>query len=246
MVTGTATWTVRGSDGVTTESRMPPGTLVLARPGDRDSFRWDPRRTTRHGYVHFRGNDRAEAANRPRIRDTTATPLLQSLCDHLVALGTDPSRLAEHNRLLATLLEVFLAPPVGRVLDWPDPLVAMVDHVAARWRTDEISLVPISELAAAGNVSTGHASRLFRQQFGLGPASALERIRLARAATALQRTNSTLDEIARSIGYRNPYHLSRRFSRVYQMPPSRFRNSTADPSEPLTGDLRALAARILG
>ena len=246
MITGTATWEVRGTDGVANSLRLPPGSIVLARPGDRDRFTWDPRRTTRHGYVHFRRPDAGQTSGWPRLRDTTVTPLLQSLCDHLVSLGTDPGRSAEHNRLLEVLLEVFLAPPVDRSPGWPEPLLAMVDHVAVRWRTDEIGLVPIMDLAAAGHVSTGHASRLFRQQFGLGPASALERIRLARAATALQRTNSTLDEIARSVGYRNPYHLSRRFSHVYGLPPSRFRNSTADPSEPLTGDLRTLATRILG
>src|SRR5258708_37845736 len=31
----------------------PAGTVLLARPGMRDGFRWDPKRPTRHGYVHF-------------------------------------------------------------------------------------------------------------------------------------------------------------------------------------------------
>ncbi|QDP96008.1 helix-turn-helix transcriptional regulator [Microlunatus elymi] len=245
LIEGTADWRVRDAAGLSWRTSLPPGSIALARPGDRDQFGWDPRRRTRHGYVHFRLANHPDSSLWPRVRDSMATPLLRSLCDHLVGLGLEQERLAEHNRLLGVLLEVFLADPISRVPDWPQPLLAMVEHIATRWRRDGLCLLPVAELAAAGHVSVGHASRLFHSQFGIGPAAALERVRLARAATALQRTNSTLAEVALATGYHNPFHLSRRFSQLHGLPPAQFRRSAADPLAPLNGNLRVLAERIL-
>jgi transcriptional regulator GlxA family with amidase domain len=79
------------------------------------------------------------------------------------------------------------------------------------------------ELAAASNVSVGHLFRVFRTEYGCGPARALELVRLARSAVALQRSNASLAEIARQGGFANAYHFSRRFSAAYRMPPGAYR-----------------------
>ena len=74
-----------------------------------------------------------------------------------------------------------------------------------------------------------------RQNYGCGPAHALELVRLSRAAMIVQRSNATLAEIARASGFANPYHLSRRFRAAYGVPPGRYRRDqpTADPQAPV-------------
>ena len=96
-------------------------------------------------------------------------------------------------------------------------------HVWSVWRAEGLRIVPTEELAAAANVSTGHLHHLFRTRYRCGPARALELIRLAQAAAALQRSNASVSEVAGTCGFANPYHFSRRFARTYGSPPGRFR-----------------------
>jgi transcriptional regulator GlxA family with amidase domain len=88
---------------------------------------------------------------------------------------------------------------------------------------------------------------VFRHHYGIGPVAAVELLRLARAATLLSRSNLSVAAVARDTGFANPYHFSRRFQRVYDQPPGRYRRATArlEPSEPLArAGLLPLADRI--
>ncbi|MDN5726867.1 MAG: helix-turn-helix transcriptional regulator, partial [Propionibacteriales bacterium] len=119
---------------------------------------------------------------------------------------------------------------------------------AACWATAGVSRVPVAELARAAHVSAGHLHRTFRQAFGCGPARALELVRLARAATALQRSNTTISDVAAAHGFANPYHFSRRFAHTYGSPPHAFRTREplTDPMWPLREtQLLAVAAPLL-
>jgi transcriptional regulator GlxA family with amidase domain len=102
-------------------------------------------------------------------------------------------------------------------------------------------------MAAAAQVSPGHLARLFRQRFGTGPVAAVELIRLARAATLLQRSSLTVGAIAEACGFANPFHLSRRFRVAYGVPPRGYRASPhLDPLEPVRrAGLIPLARQLL-
>jgi AraC family transcriptional regulator len=79
-------------------------------------------------------------------------------------------------------------------------------------------ILPAAELAAAAGVSSGHLFRVFRAEFGCGPARALEVVRLARSAATLQRSKASLAAVAAQHGFANAYHFSRRFSQADRMP----------------------------
>ena len=57
---------------------------------------------------------------------------------------------------------------------------------------------------AAACLSTGYLSRVFRHHFGIGPVSALELLRLSRAAMLLARSNLSAEAIAHDCGFANP------------------------------------------
>lgn len=154
--------------------------------------------------------------------------------------------------VLGWLLDLFVRGPV------PDDVAAdaglsphlrrLADSVAAAWRNDGTRPLSLGELAAAAGVSPGHLSRLFRAEYSVGPVAAMELVRLARAATLLQRSNLTVAAVANACGFSSPFHFSRRFRAVYDVPPRTYRSAhaTDDPHEPLTraGVLR-LARRLL-
>ena len=98
-----------------------------------------------------------------------------------------------------------------------------------------LRVLSADELAEAAGVSVGHLFRVFRAEYGCGPIRAIELVRLARSAVALQRSNASLGVVAAQHGFANAYHFSRRFAQAYGMPPGAFRRQrlSPDPLEPV-------------
>lgn len=254
VLRGSARWTVGiEQSGHQEQVSLRPGVLALARSGTIDSYHWDRDRTSTHAYVHFDLDDRGALpadANWPLLREFSAAPILEGLCGYLLELSLESSESARlrSDQLLGLLLDVFVTGPLPSAPALPDAVTAVIDRVRLIWQRDGVRIVAVEELAAAANISAGHLFRLFRQQYGCGPAKVLELVRLSQAAIALQRSNASLAEVAVQTGFANPYHLSRRFSSAYGISPGRFRARPvmADPLLPLreTGMLalvRALA-----
>lgn len=215
---------------------LTPGRLLLVPPGLRHRFDWDPIRPTRHGYVHFDPADPAlgtkldrEPAPRVRLVPMTGQDPLSGLCAHLIWLGAEAhdDREEPAARTLAFMIELIvsealpgLRPPPGEL----SPLVrAAIDYLHRQWSRPPLRRVPVTELAAAVPVSRGHLNRLVQKSFGMGAATALERLRLARAEPLLAHTNLTISVIARECGFADLSHFSHRFTTTHGMPPSAYR-----------------------
>ncbi|MFD2082127.1 AraC-like ligand binding domain-containing protein [Actinopolymorpha cephalotaxi] len=234
-----------------------PGTLLLARPGMRDHFRWDPEHPSAHAYAHFGVADAGSLGDPegwPLTRALSPADPMAALCGYALWLagGAPNPDLARTAEVLGWLLDLFVRGPV------PDGVAAdaglsphlrrLADSVAAAWRDDGTRPLSLGELAAATGVSPGHLSRLFRAEYSVGPVAAMELVRLARAATLLQRSNLTVAAVANACGFSSPFHFSRRFRTVYGIPPRTYRtaHATDDPHEPLArAGLLRLARRLL-
>lgn len=251
LLSGTARWECGDLD-----LPLRPGTLLLVRPGMRDRFSWDAQRSSDHAYVHFGVVDPGALGDTegwPLTRTFSPTDPMAALCRYLLWLAALPGQESESraNDLVAWLLDLFVAGPLpagGEADALPEHVDRVVEHVRGQWRSGASRALSLVELAAAAQVSSGHLSRVFRQQFGMGPVSAIELVRLARAATLLQRSNLTVGDISTSCGFANPFHFSRRFSRGYGVPPRTFRatQSGSDPLEPVArAGLFPLARRLL-
>ncbi len=262
LLEGSVRWSRQdpGPDGTLGRSVaeiLQPGQLAFARRGSVDEFRWDETRHSRHGFLHFGLLETGPSGagllmpDRTAIWSMSALPVLRGLCDYLLELsgmGSDEA-LDRSDHVVALMLDVVLTPPAtGAPQTWPDHLDAVTALVRRRWTAGGMGTVEIAELAGAAHLSPGHLHRLFREQFGCGPAHALELIRLARAAISLQRSNATLASVARATGFANPYHFSRRFSAAYGCPPGAFRRQLelVDPLGPVRrAGLSAIAQRLL-
>ncbi len=246
ILRGSAQWTVQSASddqfaGSEHTHGLRPGGLALARSGTIDSYQWDPLRTSTHAYVHLTVADSTSFGDQhawPAVRSLERSPILSGICSYLLELSGQQAAAARErsDELIALLLDLFLTGPLAEPESTLDPHVAaMIECVRTIWTENGLQIVAVQELAAAANVSSGHAFRLFREAYGCGPARALELVRLARAGVALQRSNTTLSEIADRSGFANPYHFSRRFTATYGVPPGGFRSApdSPDPYEPV-------------
>lgn len=253
VLRGHASWSWSGAGsgvGAGATVDLAPGELLLVRPGMRDSFTWDRRRPTRHAYVHFTGTggpDLPAPAAWPLVRPFEHRGgVMAALTSYLLLLGdARPAGWQRHAAdALRLLTRAFVAGPVESPGHELPPLIASAaGHVADRWSDGVTVPLSVAELARAAGAAPSTLTRAFRREFGVGPVTALERIRLARAEPLLTMSNLTLAAIARQCGFRDAYHFSRRFRAVYGVPPTGFRRAGGQPG-PAEDRLRPLAARL--
>jgi len=87
----------------------------------------------------------------------------------------------------------------------------------------------IPQLAARAGMSEAAFRAAFVRTIGLGPRRYLEERRVEHAARALLETDRPIAEIARAVGYGDPYHFSRVFRRVTGVSPRRYRMQARPP-----------------
>jgi AraC family transcriptional regulator len=119
-----------------------------------------------------------------------------------------------------------------------------VDSVAAglpAWRVQRVTQhieqnldkpLPLTELAAVVPTSRFHFARLFRHSTGYPPHRFVIRQRIARAGEFLARSELTIAEISRRVGFRTPSHFTAMFRRVSGVTPSGYRIEHARAPRP--------------
>jgi AraC family transcriptional regulator, arabinose operon regulatory protein len=89
------------------------------------------------------------------------------------------------------------------------------EHLATR--------VSVAELAALARLSPSHFAALFRRATGTGVLQYQTRLRMSRARELLDTTDRPIAEIARALGYADPFYFSRHFHSVHGVSPSDYR-----------------------
>jgi AraC-like DNA-binding protein len=236
MLEGSSTWDTLDMDkAVVVSHRLTPGVVALSTLGTTERYRWDPVRPSAHAFVHFELPHVIDASSWPRTRTMSECPPLGALADALFDVALADQRTAHRRtaQIIGLMLDLFLDPPPSSAGAGPDVTDRAIAAVRAVWSANGPRIVGIEQLADDVGVSAGYLSRSFAARFGLGPSAALELIRLGRAAVALQRSSSTLSRIAAECGFTDEFHLSRRFRRVYALPPGAYRRAGA-PGDPLS------------
>jgi transcriptional regulator GlxA family with amidase domain len=83
----------------------------------------------------------------------------------------------------------------------------------------------VDALAERTHLCARHFSRRFKQTFGTSPATFVEEIRLGEARRRLATQGKSIDELARSVGFRSADAFRRAFERRFGVPPGRYRQN---------------------
>ena len=125
--------------------------------------------------------------------------------------------------LAATSRETRAEPQPGRPPAW---LSSAEELLRARLG----DCVSLTELSESIGVHPAHLARVFRARYGLSVGEYGRRLRLARAATELARTDKPLAAVATAAGFADQSHFTRLFRRYVGTTPARYREETRVPN----------------
>ena len=86
--------------------------------------------------------------------------------------------------------------------------------------------ISLQQLARQFHFSTTYLSRLLYQNWGIGFAQGLQRIRLHMAENLLRSTDLSITDICRQVGYENDSYFIRIFKRAYGLTPGQYRKQS--------------------
>ncbi|MCS5734447.1 helix-turn-helix domain-containing protein [Herbiconiux daphne] len=100
-----------------------------------------------------------------------------------------------------------------------DPVLAAQDFL----REHLAASTSVAELAAIAGLSVSHFSARFRAASGMGVVEYHKRLRSARARELLITTDAAVADIARAVGYDDPFYFSRQFRAINGTSPTDYR-----------------------
>ena len=140
----------------------------------------------------------------------------------IIRLATDPAedaQIAANAALQKLLVDLHLerrSAPRGDRYERIRTLVADIQRQPTQW-------LSVREMARFCNVSEMHLRRLFREHTGMTPKAYLDNVRVQYAVEQLAGQRS-IAEIARSLGFSDPFHFSRRFKQLTGLAPRAYRD----------------------
>ncbi|MFC1441590.1 AraC family transcriptional regulator [Streptacidiphilus sp. N1-10] len=161
------------------------------------------------GFRPFWGRPVQELSDRVVPADRLFGPAVQETNRRLLALE-DPAG-------TAALAEAFLLPRLPE----PDPQTAEVAAMVETAGSDR-DLVRVEQLADRCGVSVRTLQRLFAEYVGASPKWVLRRARLHEAAQRAESGSVDWSALAADLGYADQSHLSRDFTAVVGLPPTRY------------------------
>ena len=150
---------------------------------------------------------------------------------------------SDYTHDLTHVLGLSLLLIVHRMVEHNDSHRAMTQKETARRQTaldvlhyidkNYRSAIKIEQLAAQFHVSASHLAHLFTTEFGISPINYQISRRMSDAQWQLIRTNHSVSTIARAVGYENPYHFTKLFTKHIGLHPQAFREqyTTVKPDE---------------
>lgn len=219
-----------------TPVRAGPGDLVLFppqvahryAPGETGDLSW------RWLWVHYGGTaapvlrERLSPSGAPLVRLGFDERIRTRFLELVTVAATPWPRPGPANLRAGSCLYSLLGLMIDRmdrsVASAPDPtgsadLAAVLSHI------DEHLDEPLTldGLARQAGFSPSHLRRLFQQQLGTSPLHYVTELRLSRAATLLRTSTLSVSAVGRAVGFRDPFHFSRRFKQVTGQAPAHYR-----------------------
>jgi AraC-like DNA-binding protein len=221
--------------GRTEALELKPGSAIVIPPNCWNRPRWSQPVTVLNllagqkqlglSLVTHEGRGEAPSRTGKAVVSGAAANAERDLLQALLVVGRRPGALAAPailDALLHSLLETLTTPTAAA------PRKSAVTHEALCLHLQQNFAFPITResVAAHFHLSTGHVSRLFRNEGLSGFSEYLNRVRIDRAKLLLRQHPLTLDEIASKCGYTDTAYFCRVFKQLTRLTPTAYRDPT--------------------
>ena len=85
--------------------------------------------------------------------------------------------------------------------------------------------ISVEDIAAACNIHRNYLGKIFKENLNTTPQRFLISYRMKKAVDLLEGTKLSIKEIAKAVGYENPFHFSRTFKRLFSVSPKHWRET---------------------
>ncbi len=153
----------------------------------------------------------------PAVAGTLRIGAIWGHLDH----GYTPANLAAAGGILRSALAT--AARQNPAQDGPQSAAERVAASIAWMKGRLAEPLRLSELANHSGLSVPHYTVLFRRQTGFSPMDWFNRLRVQWACELLDTTTNPVSDIARQVGFSDPFYFTRCFRRVVGQPPRHYR-----------------------
>ncbi len=229
--------------------RITRGTFVLLRPFEFHAYAAEPEQPWSYYWIHFNGTVAQQ------YYDVLTGGGGKHVC---IAVDSDLRFVENFEKILGTFQEgqayknlvqassamhQLLGDLFGQICQRSAPQAsagARIERTLAMMRKNVGAHVSIHELAASAGMSHAYFTLQFRKHTGQSPRSFFNRQRVAKACEYLAATDTKVENIARLVGYEDPFYFCRLFKRITQQTPTLYRRSVRKASVvPGGGDPRS-------
>lgn len=224
----------RGSGWLEIEGKrheLRAGSYYIYRPGMKHRIESSQDDPLSKYFVGFQGHEVEEFINQYRIEVGAVAychkgDSVRRGFDMLIDRGLRKSALAKPicsliTRELLLLCQEDSAGPV----DTDSPAYGTYMRARDYIESGFMRLSSLDAVAKGCGVEAAYLCRLFSRYHDESPYQYLTRLRMDHASRLLLEEHATVRSVAKSIGYKDPFHFSRVFKSVHRVPPSKFRSS---------------------
>jgi AraC family transcriptional regulator len=222
------------------EYKLIANSVLLLKPGDRETFLWHRDKPTAHYFFHFDINHKHKCEyklfedenNWPLTRNLPQNNVLKPMLMNALRLirsgckDSDPSLQSMLRQVLLTFITGSFEVEQAVADDLPPAVERVFSYIDRCWQEFPLIKPDLDTLAAKALVSPTHLCRIFNATFNMSPIQTITTMRVKRASTLLVRTNYPLKQIADLTGFENQYHFSRLFKKIHGICPSQYRKNS--------------------
>jgi AraC-like DNA-binding protein len=215
---------------------IPRGTLALLRPFEYHSYAADPKEPWSYYWIHFNGTVAQQyyealtgGGKEVCIPIESDLRFVENFEKILGILQEGPSylNLVQASSAMHQLLGDLLG-QVGNRSAPRQSMGARIERALAILRKNPGMQVSIQELAASSGMSHAYFTLQFRKHTGHSPRSFFNRQKIAKACEHLATSDAKVENIARLLGFEDPFYFCRLFKQITRQTPTQYRQSARE------------------
>lgn len=206
---------------------VPPHTFIIWEPRAPHLF-GNVQRPWTHSWIHCDGSSVVESFAASGIEPNRPVALSDDAVvkRYLPAIYQEIQRHSDPDPMILSFLFAIWLREVERARHQTEGALSIPANLLSVKRFIESHLsqpIRLDDLAAQALISSSRLSAQFKRHFNTSPIDYVLRLRLRRASHLLLDRNLTMSQVARQVGFSDPFYFSRQFKKHYGLNPTAYR-----------------------